>query len=129
MSSLREQILAVEKQRCAAMLNSDLKMLDGLLDEELCFSHATGAIDNKAAYMAKMKAGRIVYRWIDWSEQRIIILTDAVVLSGRMKSVVSVEGKEKELDNRVLCVWRLTGSWRLLAFQSTPLTDAGKATK
>jgi Domain of unknown function (DUF4440) len=129
MSCVRDVILASEKARCLAMINGDLKALDALLDEELSFSHATGAVDTKSAYLKKMKSGRIVYRWIDWSEQQIMILTDAVVLCGRMKSIVVVEGKEKELDNRVLTVWRLTGSWRLLAFQSTPLVTAGQAGK
>lgn len=129
MNAIRDVIAAAESQRCLAMLHNDLKTLDALLDDELRFSHATGAVDSKGAYLAKIKAGHIVYRWIDWSEQTFTILTDAVVLSGRMKSVVAVEDKEKELDNRVLAVWRFAGSWRLLAFQSTPLVTVGPTSK
>jgi Domain of unknown function (DUF4440) len=117
-------VQAAEHQRCLAMINNDSDALDALLDVDLIFSHATGAIDSKNAYLAKLKAGRIVYRRISWSEQNCITLTDGVVLSGRMTSLVEVEGKPKELDNRVLAVWRLAGSWRLLAFQSTPLISA-----
>jgi Domain of unknown function (DUF4440) len=129
MNAIRDVILAAEQARCQAMLNNDSAVLDRLLDEELHFSHATGVIDNKRGYLAKIEAGRIVYRRIDWSEQSLFILKDAAVLSGRMKSIVAVEGNEKELDNRVLTVWRLSDAWRLLAFQSTPLINAGQPSR
>ena len=116
-------ILAAEQARCAAMLANDATGLDALLDPRLCFSHATGAIDDKPAYLAKMAAGRIDYLSIDWSEERVIPLSpDATVISGRMTSLVKVEGVEKRLDNRVLAAWSLgDGGWQLVAFQSTPL--------
>jgi hypothetical protein len=116
-------ILAAEQGRAAAMLANDTAALDRLLDPRLCFSHATGQVDDKAAYMVKMAAGRIDYLSIDWSEQQITQLGEAnAVLTGRMTSQVRVEGVEKRLDNRVMAIWSLdNGDWRMLAFQSTPL--------
>lgn len=121
-------VRAAEHARCAAMLANDAGALDALLDPRLVFSHATGQVDDKPAYLAKMAAGRIEYRSIDWSEDVVVPLgADAALLTGRMTSRVSVEGIEKRLDNRVMAVWSLgdRGSegarWRMLAFQSTPL--------
>ncbi|PXA85477.1 nuclear transport factor 2 family protein [Nostoc sp. 3335mG] len=116
-------VLAAEKRRCVAMLANDTAALDALLDGRLSFSHATGAVDDKAAYMAKMAAGRIDYLAIDWSEETVIPLGyGAALLTGRMTSRVRVEGVEKTLDNRVLSGWALgEGGWRIVAFQSTPL--------
>lgn len=116
-------VVAAERRRCAAMLANDAGALDALLDEALYFSHATGAVDDKAAYLAKMAAGRIDYLSIDWSEQRVIPLAPgAALLTGRMTSLVRVDGVEKRLDNRVIAAWTGTGDdWRLVAFQSTPL--------
>lgn len=116
-------VLAAERERCGAMLANDAAALDALLDARLSFSHATGAVDDKAAYMAKMAAGRIDYLSIDWSEETVIPLGDgAALLTGRMTSRVRVEGVEKTLDNRVLAGWALgDGGWRIVAFQSTPL--------
>ncbi|TVV76637.1 nuclear transport factor 2 family protein [Sphingomonas solaris] len=116
-------VMAAEKARCAAMLANDAAALDALLDPRLSFSHATGQVDDKAAYCTKMAAGRIDYLSIDWSEDRVIVLGDgAALLTGRMTSSVRVEGVEKRLDNRVLAGWAETdGAWRLVAFQSTPL--------
>lgn len=116
-------VRAVEQQRCAAMLANDAAALDALLDPRLTFSHATGVMDDKSAYMAKMAAGRITYQSIVWCDERVIALAnDVALLVGRMVSKVTVEGAEKQLDNRVLAAWVQDGvRWRLVAFQSTPL--------
>jgi len=122
-SELQTEVLGAENQRCAAMMANDLIALDALLDPDLRFSHATGAVDDKSQYLAKLQAGRIQYLAIDWSETHIRPFGEhAALLSGRMRSTVKVEGVEKQLDNRVLAAWTLAGSaWRLAAFQSTPL--------
>lgn len=119
------EILAAEKRRCEAMLANDGTALEPLLDERLQFAHATGAVDDKAAYLAKIAGGRIVYASIDWSEDTVIPLGDeAALLTGRMTNSVKVEGTEKQLRNRVMTAWTKTdGAWKLVAFQSTPLND------
>ena len=119
------EILAAEQRRCDAMLANDNAELDALLDERLQFSHATGAVDDKPAYLAKMAEGRIIYTSIDWSEERVIPLGEnAALLTGRMVNSVKVEGTEKQLKNRVITAWaKAGGEWRLVAFQSTPLKD------
>lgn len=116
-------ILDAEKQRCNAMLDNDIAALDALLDPDLAFAHATGALDDKTAYMAKIAGGKIVYIGIDWPEAQVTPLGDAhALLTGRMATHVRVDGVEKQLDNRVTTIWVLGGgAWRLLAFQSTPL--------
>ena len=116
-------IKAAEQARCAAMLANDNAALSALLDLRLQFHHATGAVDDKDAYMAKMAAGRIQYVGIAWSEDRVIALGEAAaVLTGRMNTDVRVEGVDKALVNRVTAVWSLNdGAWQMLVFQSTPM--------
>lgn len=116
-------VRAAEKRRCDAMLANDSQALAALLDSRLHFAHATGAVDGKDAYLAKMAAGRIQYVGIAWAEEQVMLLApDAALLTGRMTTDVRVEGIDKQLDNRVMTVWsRTDGAWRLIAFQSTPL--------
>lgn len=122
-ASIAGAVVAAEHQRCGAMLANDLDSLAAILDDRLCFSHATGAIDDKPAYLAKMAAGRIDYLSIDWPEQQVVRLADdAALLTGIMVSDVSVDGTRKQLHNRVLAAWSSTGGpWRMIAFQSTPI--------
>jgi hypothetical protein len=114
---------AAEQQRCAAMLANDNAALEALLDPRLQFHHATGAVDGKDAYLAKMAAGRIRYVAIAWDEEQVIDLADnAALLTGRMTTDVRVDGVDKRLNNRVMTAWSLAeGNWRMVAFQSTPL--------
>ena len=116
-------IKAAEKARCAAMLENDNGVLSALLDPRLQFHHATGVVDAKDAYMAKMAAGHIQYVGISWSEEKVIVLADnAAVLTGRMSTNVRVEGLDKALVNRVATVWSLNdGAWQMVVFQSTPM--------
>ena len=117
------QVLAAEQARCDAMLANDNAALDAVLDPRLQFAHATGAVDDKDAFLAKMAAGRIRYVAIGWSEERVLELApDVAMLTGRMNTDVEVEGVVKQLRNRVITVWgRSGGAWRMIAFQSTPL--------
>ena len=112
-----------EQARCAAMLANDNGALSALLDSRLQFHHATGAVDDKDAYMAKMAAGRIQYVGISWSEDNVIALSEtAAVLTGRMNTDVRVDGVDKALINRVTSVWSLNdGAWQMVVFQSTPM--------
>lgn len=116
-------ILDAEKQRCAAMLKNDAAGLDAILDPRLSFAHATGAVDNKAAYLAKMAEGKIDYIAVEWNDPVVTALGEAhALLNGRMGTHVRVNGVEKQLDNRVTTVWAASDKgWRLLAFQSTPM--------
>jgi len=122
-SEIESAVLTAEKRRCEAMLASDNASLEALLDPRLQFSHATGAVDDKAALLAKMAAGRIQYVGISWSEAKVTELApDAALLTGRMTTDVRVDGADKRLDNRVITAWsKAAGDWRLIAFQSTPL--------
>lgn len=118
-------IKAAEHNRCAAMLANDNVALAALLDPRLQFHHATGAVDDKTAYMAKMAAGRIQYVAISWSQENVMVLAEnAAVLTGRMNTDVRVEGVDKALVNRVTTVWSLNdGAWQMLVFQSTPMAS------
>lgn len=116
-------IRAAEQKRCAAMLANDTEALEALLDPRLQFHHATGAVDGKEAYLAKLGSGRIEYVAIRWDEELVTPLgTHATLLTGRMTTDVRVEGVEKRLNNRVTTAWTSDGGdWRLVAFQSTPI--------
>lgn len=116
-------VIAAEKRRCDAMVANDGAVLDQLLDPSLYFSHATGFVDDKAAYLGKLAAGKIVYAAIGWSEEKVTELApDIAMLTGRMATDVRVGGADKQLSNRTMTIWK-NGSegWRLVAFQSTPL--------
>ena len=124
-AKLESAILGAEERRCAAMMANDAQALEEVLDPRLHFSHSTGAVDDKQAFLARMATGGIKYAGIAWSEEKVTALAEnAAMLTGRMRTSVRVDGEVKRLDNRVITIWcRTDGDWRLVAFQSTPLAS------
>lgn len=124
MDYLTADILALEKRRCKAMCDSDMSTLEALLHADLYFCHSNGVIDDRASYLLKMSQGRIVYQSITWADQTVSLLGNGAILTGRMTSMVAVDGATKRLDNRVVQAWKQDdGQWRLMCFQSTPLMN------
>jgi hypothetical protein len=116
-------IRTAEQARCAAMLANDGAALEALLDDRLQFHHASGTVDDKPAYIAKIGGGRIRYSGIAWAEERVTALApDVALLTGKMVTDVQVDGVDKRLNNRVITVWHHSdGGWCMVAFQSTPM--------
>ena len=121
--TIRHSIEAAERRRCAAMLDNDAGALDAVLDPGLRFVPATGAVDDKSGFLAKMAAGRIAYSALEWSEDAVTALgPDCAMMTGRMTTRVRVDGAAKVLENRVITIWlRSAHDWRLGFFQSTPI--------
>lgn len=119
---IETEILACERRRCDALLSGDAAALEDLLSERLIFFHANATRDDKRSLLAKMAAGTVVYRSLSVDETVVTPLPEAVLLSGRLMAEVTVAGVEKSIRNRTLSVWeRVDGSWKLLAYQPTPM--------
>lgn len=124
MPDIIKDIIELERRRCVAMCKSDMKFLESLLHADLYFCHSNGVIDDRASYLLKMSKGRIVYQSITWADQAVTLLGNGAILTGRMTSMVVVDGVAKRLDNRVMQAWMdIDGEWRLFGFQSTPLLN------
>jgi len=127
-TDLTASIKAAEQMRCRAMLANDTAALEALLDPRLHFSHATGAVDNRKSYMAKIAAGRIQYTAIKWDEEQVLALADnAALLTGRMTSDVIVERRNEtpaQPRNNGVVAQR-----RGLAVGSIPIHTDGRVTR
>ena len=55
MRSPLEEILALETKRIAAMTRQDLDTLDGLLADDLTYTHSRGVTDTKASFLELIK--------------------------------------------------------------------------
>jgi hypothetical protein len=119
---ITSEILGLEKRRCKALLTNDVALLSELLSDRLVFMHANAAADDKAALLAKMTGGRIVYKSLDVSEETVIGFADFALLFSRLRADVLVGDQLRAIDNRTLSVWaREDEGWRLIAYQPTPV--------
>lgn len=116
------QIRAAEDRRYAAMTAADTGALAELLSDRLVYSHSNAARDGKESLLSKISGKLLVYTTIEHPVHQVIVLGDAVLVTGEMRGDVLVGGLPRRLDNSVLAVWaREDGGWKLAAFQPTPL--------
>jgi hypothetical protein len=116
------EVLAAEDRRYEALLGPDLPTLDRLFHDRLSYAHSSGVRDTKAEYLDKIETGYYVYHRTDHPVERVDVLGDTVIVTGRMTADLDVQGTPKTIDNLSLAVWtRTDGEWQLVAYASTPL--------
>jgi hypothetical protein len=100
----------LDRQR--ALLTRDWTSLERLLDAGLRYVHATGARHDKEAY--RVESMRM-------DEAEAMQLGELYVVTGRLLQTIVRPGSTEpvQVSSWVTEVWRLSDSWRLLAFQST----------
>lgn len=124
-SSLESEVLAADETRYQALYRQDLAALERMLAADYRHTHANGKIDDKAAFLASIEAGR--YRFVDAqrSEQCVRVCGPVALLSGKTRTTLDVAGQIKVMDNAFVTVWARTDDGvRLLHWQATKVLEA-----
>jgi ketosteroid isomerase-like protein len=109
---------AVETMR-AAMVASDGKALDKLVEKELTYGHSSGKLQDRAAFIKDLD-GTNSFKSVDLSKQSIDVVGDNAVVRHTFDSVNNLpDGKTTNSHIGVLQVWKKhPQGWRLLARQA-----------
>jgi ketosteroid isomerase-like protein len=118
----KASILALDKQWSDAIIKGDTATLDNLLADNLVYAHATGIVDTKTSYLAKIKERRQVYKSFEQHKPIVNIYKDSAVTF----SYVRVTGTNQAgiFDDKVMLIhfWvKQNNSWRLAAHQTTKI--------
>lgn len=118
-------VLAADQARYDAMLAKDYDRLAPLLGEQLVYTHSDGRSDDKQGYLARLRAGKVVYLVARASEVVLQVHGDSVVvMHGNSTLVVNRGAADVPLENRFLSVWARTGAqWQLVAWASTRMPE------
>jgi ketosteroid isomerase-like protein len=123
LAAVEDEIRDADMQWATAAKAGDAAKLDRLLSNDLIYTHATGVIDDKAAYIEKLKSKRQKYDGIIHSNVRVKVFGgDAAILTARMR--MHGTNQNGAFDDQLLLihVWvKLNGSWQLAAHQTTKL--------
>lgn len=116
----RQEILAADARRFAAMVQGDQAALDGLLADDLTYTHSSGQIETKPQFLESLRSGRMRYLSAQPSGQAVRLYGDTAVVTGRAEVKVNHQGQELVLSLRFTEVWvKSGGGWKLTAWQST----------
>lgn len=128
-----ENILSVEEDairkcedaRFRAVVDADIATLDGLFTNGLVYTHSTGIVDTKAAYLEAIRSGALDYSNARYDLESIVKLhnqCDVYLSLGQVTMDVKVNGEDRHLKNRGNGVWiKEDGRFRLAAFAATPI--------
>lgn len=116
----RQEILAADARRFAAMVQGDLKALEGLLTEDLTYTHSTGQVETRTELLESLRSGRLRYLAAAPSESNVRLLGETALVTGRADLRVSAQGRELTVPVRFTEVWvKSGGAWKMAAWQST----------
>lgn len=115
-----DDLLQLERERYDAMVEADMDRLLPMLDDELIFTHASGKVDSKTAFVESLFSGNLDYRSIELEDQRARLYDSVGIVTGRSILDINVRGEDRMLELRFTSVWvRTAGGWKIVAYQST----------
>ena len=92
--SIRDEIIRLEKERCAALTSGDVDALRDLMADDLVHIHGNGAVDDKTAYLKGVETKYVFHR-VDRGDLNIRVYADVAVVIGTLDQTVSVRGVDK----------------------------------
>src|SRR5262245_4304091 len=125
LAGVEADVLRADDRRFEAMQRGDWAGLDAALDDDLTYVHSTARLESKAEHLANLVGGKPHYRGIAPRERRVRVHDSVGLVDGVSEMHVERDGKEQRFTVRYLAVYaKPSGSWRLIAWQSTRVPDA-----
>ncbi|HEU0123492.1 MAG TPA: nuclear transport factor 2 family protein [Bryobacteraceae bacterium] len=118
----KDTFLALDKQWSDAIVKGDTATLDKLLAPDLVYAHATGVVDTKASYIAKIKERRQVYKSFEQRNPRVNVYKDSAVTFSWVR--VTGTNQAGPFDDKIMLIhfWvKQNNAWRLAAHQTTKI--------
>jgi len=115
-------ILALDKQWSDAIVKSDTATLEKLLSDDLVYAHATGIVDTKKSYIAKIKERRQVYKSFEQFKPVVNIYKDSAMTFSHVR--VTGTNQAGPFDDKIMLIhfWvKQNNVWRLAGHQTTKI--------
>jgi ketosteroid isomerase-like protein len=115
-------VLALDKQWSDAIVKSDTATLEKLLADDLVYAHATGIVDTKKTYIAKIKERRQVYKSFEQRNPVVNIYKDSAVTFSHVR--VTGTNQAGAFDDKIMLIhfWvKQNNAWRLAGHQTTKI--------
>jgi ketosteroid isomerase-like protein len=117
---IQAEIIAIEEKLRAAMLDSDVQILDELLAPELIFTDHLGQLVGKQADLDGHKSGILKLASLEPFDRHILVKNNVAIVSVRMQLAGSYNGNPTSGNFRFTRVWAQSsaGTWQIIAAHS-----------
>lgn len=110
----------LEQKRFAAMMARDISTLEGLLADDLTYTHSTGTLETRAQFLETIAGGAIEYMSITPRDTSARVYDRIVVLHGLADVSVRIAGTPQAFTLRYTDAWvNRDGRWQMILWQST----------
>lgn len=123
-ASLTDQLIALELNRCASMVQADIAALQNTLHDQLVYVHSSGVRDSKTSYLDKLSSRKIRYDTLQFTDLQATVVGHCATITGRMEGNIHRGDVPAVLISRYMSVWVLEQGpeqmrWQVLAIQSS----------
>ena len=120
-----EDVIQLYEGWKGALANGSVKALETICDPEFTRTTAAGAVEDRAAVMARTASDEVVYESWTSSAQRVRFYGNTAVLHCRDEIRMLVEGRALQLEQRAIAVFfrKDDSAWKLVSTQSTPIQE------
>ena len=121
-SPVEKAVLQLEQDWVNALVKADAAKLETLYADTLVYTHSSGSVDDKAKYIANVKAGGTKYLSIDRDNIKVNTYGDSAIVTCHAVIKLSVNGENRTVDARMIHVYaKIKGRWQMVAHQTTKL--------
>jgi hypothetical protein len=116
---------SAEVARFQAQVDADAKVLGGLLDDGLEYTHSNGDQDTKSSFIDSLVTGKRDYISSKPTIETLRIFGDVGVIRGKARVTVADNGQSKDLSLGYTDIWLWKdGRWQMTAWRSMRLPDS-----
>jgi len=117
-----QAILKLEQEWVTALVKADTAALDKLYAPTLVYTHSSGQVDDKAKYIANIKAGGTKYESIDRDDVKVTAYGDTAIVTCHALIKLTNKSGPATVNARMIHVYaKQGGRWQLVAHQTTKL--------
>lgn len=111
-------VLRHEESRYQSMIARDFEVLDRLLSEDLIYTHNNGVVDDKPAFLKRLRDRVAVYQRIIRTDVQVRVFGTTAVVTGQ----ADITTEKSNPVVRFVNVWvRTDGGWQNALWQATPI--------
>jgi hypothetical protein len=121
---MRMSLLDAEQRLRLAMLDSDVEMLDKLLDSRLLFTNHMGQLISKHDDLAAHRSGLLRITSLSASDMHVRYSDNTAIVSAHVTIAGTYDGRQTDGDFRFTRVWLfepVSAAWKVIAAHSTRL--------
>ncbi|MEI7432582.1 MAG: nuclear transport factor 2 family protein [Betaproteobacteria bacterium] len=119
-AAIEALIKQFEEARIKATIEADIVTLDGILADDLVWTHASGNSDTKMQWMGKVESRKVKYTAFTFDHLALRVFKDCVIINGTGTTSVFHNGGDDKFNMSITAVYvNYSAGWRLAAMHVT----------